>query len=340
MEKLISVYMWPKKINSNKYLDLLCECIENKGIQVKDFSISKLGKLKKGDVLHMHWPSFNYQSSNYLSTIARSIIFILMLIILKFKGIKVIWTVHNLYPHSKGKNGYDYIMRKVIMSFCNYLIAMGSSSKKEIINEYNIRKSKIIIVPHGHYRGIYEESNIDIRGNLNIPKTNFVFGFIGQISPYKGIDDLIASFKKINLENINLIIAGKPSADFDMQIIKNVNDSRIHTILEFIGDEEIVSYLKAFDTTVFPYKKVTTSGSVILSLSYNTPVIAPKKGLLEDYIPEECGILYEDVNEDSLKNAMEQMVINRQKNEKEFENKINELDWEHIGDRLVSIYKS
>ena len=46
--------------------------------------------------------------------------------------------------------------------------------------------------------------------------------------------------------------------------------------LGYIPDPELQYYLNAADVFVLPYDKITNSGSAILSLSFNLPVLAPE----------------------------------------------------------------
>ncbi|WP_394542408.1 glycosyltransferase family 4 protein [Priestia aryabhattai] len=336
-----TVYMWPKNNAGNKYNELLSNSVENSGVKVENFTKRKILKMKKNDVLHLHWPSFAYRGNSKLTTFIKSLLLINMFFYLKIKGINIVWTIHNLWPHSTGKRLWDFVMRRLIIKLCNKVILMGRSESEIIKSNLNIPHNKICFIPHGHYKGVYSSSGTDVRKDLSIPDENFVFGFLGQVSPYKGVEDLLRAFKEMPNANINLIIAGRVSKDFNKDIFKEVNDSRICLKLHFIEDDQIVDYLNAFDCMVLPYKKVTTSGSAILALSYNVPIVAPSLGLIQEYVPEGCGVLYNPTKSNSLKEAMVKVIdLDKRKFLNQLTPHLERLDWNNLSRDVIGIYSN
>ncbi|MCK9861968.1 glycosyltransferase family 4 protein [Paenibacillus sp. ATY16] len=336
----IRVFMMPKYNSGNKYNELLSTSIEEQGYRVISFSKRNVLNTHKGDILHIHWPSHYYQGRNLLRTLLKTSLFLLLLMFLRMKKVRIVWTVHNIWPHSSGMTKYDKYIRKIICRLCNRLIVMGESLVQEVSSTFNIKNSKIDVVHHGHYQNVYTPTGNNIRKKYNIPDDHIVYGFVGQISPYKGIDDLLAAFKALNHANSHLIIAGGVSKDFDMNLLNGIESSNIHLNLNFLEDNELADYVSAFNAVVLPYKLITTSGTAILALSLYKPVIAPKIGILKEYLPDNCSILYDPLVKGSLKRAMEDIrSFNHEKFYSSANKQIGQLNWSDMAKLTIDTYK-
>lgn len=334
-----TVYMWPKVSEFNKYSELLTKSIEDNGLHVEHYDTKNTLKPAKGDIVHMHWPSYSYQASIFPLTIVKSLMFAALLLFLKVRGVRLFWTVHNLWPHSTGKTKWDYMMRKFILSVCNKGFVMSETVKREVIETFGVSADKLIVTPHGHYVDAYVGKGTDIRKRFGIPQEQFLFLFIGRINSYKGVEKLVEAFLSIKSDSVGLLIAGKVDAGYRLDYIDPINDGRIKVYPHFVDDHELVDYLQAGNVMVLPYNQITTSGSAILALSHYKPVIAPKLGSLSEYVSEGCGILYDPADPDGLRKALAMSVnMNMNEVEKHISKKLAELDWQGIAGKMIKVY--
>jgi len=142
------------------------------------------------------------------------------------------------------------------------------------------------VVPHGHYIGAYPH-DIDettARARLGLDADARVFLCFGQVRAYKGIPELLAAFRALRRSDVRLVIAGKPvdRAVADMVAAAAARDSRIVAHLAHVDDAEVQHYFEAADWVVLPYRDVLTSGSALLALSFERPVVAPRRGCLAE----------------------------------------------------------
>jgi glycosyltransferase involved in cell wall biosynthesis len=63
--------------------------------------------------------------------------------------------------------------------------------------------------------------------------------------------------------------------------------------------------LNAADVLAFPFRRVLTSSSVMLAMSFGRPVIVPRMGCLPELVGEEAGFLYEPGDVAGLAGAIE-----------------------------------
>ncbi|WP_210275454.1 glycosyltransferase [Rhizobium sp. G21] len=148
-------------------------------------------------------------------------------------GGKFAFTVHNVLPHDTERRDVWVWFFKSIMKVCDFIHTHNSSAIHEMQKEYEVPEAKCHVFPHGNYVGSYpmRQSTEEAREHLLIPEQNTVFGFVGQLRAYKGLEKLISSFDKIQsqYEAIDLLIAGKavyptPAGYWErMAIFKKIN---------------------------------------------------------------------------------------------------------------------
>jgi len=332
------VYMGPKKSPHNKYSELLSESIERRGMRVEHYDRRATFKPRKGDIVHFHWPSHSYTASSFPMTVVKSMLFLLLLLAYKVMGVRLYWTVHNIWPHT-GKSRWDAFMRKRILRLCDSAFALSESVRQEAASVFGIGQDKLVVTPHGHYAGAYPVRGTNIRKRFGIAEDRFLFLFVGRINPYKGVEQLVAAYRSLGAERCALLIAGQPDKGYSLDFIDEANDGTIKVHPSFVDDDELADYLRAADAVVLPYRQITTSGSAILALSYKRPVVAPRIGSLGEYVSEGCGVLYDPDDPDGLRQALlGSMRLDRRATEERMTDKLRELDWDRIAERMVRVY--
>ncbi|MFC5703855.1 glycosyltransferase family 4 protein [Cohnella faecalis] len=333
-----TVYMWPKDNPHNKYTALLARSIERRGQRVVHYGRRSLFKPGRGDIVHLHWPSYTYQGSVFPITVAKSLFFMVLLIVYKGMGVRLFWTIHNIWPHT-GKTRWDSFMRKRLLSLCDSAFVLSESVRREAAAAFGASEDKLVVTPHGHYVDAYVGRGTDIRSRFGIPADRFLFLFIGRINPYKGVDRLVEAYSSLSSEAGALLIAGQADAGYSLDFIGGKGNGSIKVHPHFVDDGELADYLQAADAVVLPYKQITTSGSAILALSYKKPVVAPRIGSLGEYVSEGCGVLYDPDDPNGLRQALrDSMNMDRKEAEKRISAKLGELDWDRIAGKMLRVY--
>lgn len=270
--------------DSNPYNYLLYTSLEKLGVHVDEFSIIRV-IFNKYDIFHVHWPELSINVKNSLLAFFRGFIFLLLVFVAKIRGMKIVWTVHNLRSHEKWHPYIERLFWKVFLRLVDGYICLSTISIKLLLREHpELRTISGFVVPHGHYQGVYPNSiPRDLaRRKLSIPQDSRVFLFFGQIRRYKNIIPLIKSFKHLKSPDYILIIAGKP---VDVEYLNEVleisrDDSRILIYPLYIPPDQIQVYMNASDLVVLPYQDILNSGSSMLALSFNKPILVPATGTM------------------------------------------------------------
>ncbi|WP_274650372.1 glycosyltransferase family 4 protein [Paenibacillus humicola] len=333
-----TIYMSPKFSPDNKYSELLTRSIERAGLRVEHYDKKAMLKPSRGDIVHLHWPSNSYRASVFPLTVVKSALFALLLLYYRLLGVRLFWTVHNVWPHS-GKSRWDYVMRKLILTVCHQAFVLSETVKKEAAAVFGVPEGKLIVTPHGHYVDAYASSGTDIRARFGIPQDRFLFLFVGRINAYKGVDKLVEAYASLKSESTALLIAGRVDTGYNLDFIDGAGGGSITVYPQFVDDGELADYLNAADAVVLPYNQISTSGSAILALSHHKPVVAPKLGALGEYVSEGCGILYDPADPDGLRKALRlSMEMDMRETRKHIAAKLRELDWSRIAGKMIGVY--
>jgi glycosyltransferase involved in cell wall biosynthesis len=321
--------------------------IENANIKAQinwcnPFSWIKAGLQSKGDIIHIqHWIWYS------------SIIYCIILPIVKLRGKKSILTIHNITPHTDDfiTNLFNKIINKIIFPFADVFIVHNKRNKEKFLELYHINENKIFIIPHGSiepYEKIKNISQSSARKYLNIPTNKKVILFFGYIWGYKGLDVLIKSLSIVKdiINDLTLIIAGQPLRDwtkYEVLIKKNKLSDYIIKILKYIPDSETEYYYSCADLVVLPYKEHqfdTHGGIGALAISFNKPIVVTDVGGLPEYVKDKRAISkpnnINDLAQKIIFILKDEVLLN--KLSKDSEQLSKELTWEKIADITVGIY--
>ncbi|GGY74408.1 peptidase M14 [Cellvibrio zantedeschiae] len=299
--------------------------------------------LEKFDIVHFHWPDGYINQKNIFKALQRSILLSFILMIVKLKGSKIVWTVHNVAPHDAFHPRYSQAFMRWFARQCDGLIFMSEESKATFFSLYNCKENiHYAIIPHGHYRNSYPDpiDQAAAKNHLGLPQNKQVLLFFGMIKPYKNIDLLMELFTQAKLFDYVLVVAGNTdSPELKERLKQHAKNPNIHLLLQFIPDDRLHIYLSAADAVILPYKSILNSGALLLALSFNKPVIAPHIGAFVS-LQQELGRKWiysyaEDLEVGALKNALRHLEAQDRSSPCPLEN----YDWDKIAASTLAFYR-
>jgi glycosyltransferase involved in cell wall biosynthesis len=286
---MVKVLAFPafKNKSSNPYNYLLYSGIENEGVEVHEFSFKRCLSLNY-DLIHIHWPEL-YLNSNYMiKAFIYSFMLVFCLYFSKIFGKKIVWTIHNLKPHNVKYKGLNKLFWPCYLRLVDGVISLSKANEKLFFDKFTFKqKINNVVIYHGLYDNYYENNvtHSDARKHFSIEAYKKVALFIGQIKTYKNVEVLVKLFNEKQLSNEVLVIAGKfETQDYFNKVkfeAKNNPNIIIHN--KFIPDTDLQYYFNAADLCILPFKDIFNSGSVLLSASFNTPVIVPYSDNFVEY---------------------------------------------------------
>ncbi|MFC4314072.1 glycosyltransferase family 4 protein [Steroidobacter flavus] len=336
---LLHVLMFPKH-GDNPYLRSLSDSLERRGVRVDDFSFKQALK-RRYDILHIHWPDLHLHARSSFRALIKHLRLGLLFALLRLRGTRIVWTVHNLKPHERHPPLGERLFPLWFPRACTHAIALTNNGLAAALAMYPaLRNKATAVIPHGHYRDAYATalSRRTCRSQLGL-EDRFTFLFFGNIRPYKNVPTLIEAFRQLPLSNVQLVIAGQPGHMMRTDELRNLvaDDPRIHLSLEFVPDDTVPLYIGAADVVVLPFQSILNSGSVFLALSFNRAVLAPDLGSLPE-IQSQVGArwltLYNgQLASEHLMQAMESACFDESHTAD-----LSAYDWDAIGQRTLELY--
>ncbi len=339
----------------NPYRKLLTEHLKYNGIQVEEYSWSyiflpRVVRQQIPDILHLQTLHTFIIGKTALSQWIKFFVFLGQILILKFLGTKIVWTVHE-WADKIGDNKHQItsLQAKILGKVLHAIITHYFTMRDEITEAFHLKnKDKVFVVPHGNYIGSYENKvdRLEARKTLGLPGENLVFLFFGTIHRSKGILEAIDAFKSLPKDGVSLLIAGQP-VEWDNQLNELIINKikGCENILFFsnrVPDDEVQVYMNASDCVVVPYKIFTTSGVAILAMSFGRACIAPNVGFFSDVLDEFGAILYDSTHPEGLLFAMKD-AIEKKNNLLEMGKHNFELaeqwNWNYVAEETLKIYQ-
>ena len=260
-------------------------------------------------VLHLNWLHWFYREDTLEGSVSRLNRFADNLHYARELGYRIVWTLHNRYPHERPFPDLDHLARLIVARTADRVIAhchYGAGLARRLF----YRTGHLHVIPHGHYIDVFpnEISRETARCRLGLPGDAFVYLFFGNARAYKGIEELIDAYRNCAADDTRLAIMTRRAFDgsyADRIIALAREHERILVFTHsFFPNEDFQIYLNAADVVVLPFSQVLTSGSAIAALSFGKPVIVPAMGCLPELIDESMGILYDPKDTGALTRAL------------------------------------
>ncbi len=264
------------------------------------------------DILHIHWIEHLFMVPRTWQRRKGFVSVLLALLLARLLKRKIVYTVHNLNQHEGRSPILNRIANAVIFKVAHAVHVHDETVAQEVSRRYG-RRHNVFVIPHGSYLGAYpnEVNRSQARAHLrslgmDIEDNAYVFLFLGQVRPYKGIELLIRAFRTLDAPHARLLIVGKAEAPAYADEIRALaeEDPRIITHLTYVADEDLQYFFNAADVCVLPYRHITTSGAALLAFTFGKPIIAPALGPFVELAADGRGMLYAPEDEVGLAQAL------------------------------------
>jgi len=259
-------------------------------------------------LLHLHWiHDFSLRWARRSKIAARAIQwwFAVYLWIARLLGYRIVWTAHNVVPHSPVFFD-DVAARRTLIHRSSAVIALSQASVAEL---EKLGANDVHVIPYGSYGALYSTTHDRDRTRemLGLAPSDLAALLIGRIERYKGADCLLDAAARLESgTNVRVIVAGEcADPQYRSKLAQLAHDAhgRAQVELNHLPDESMARYLGAADFAVFPFREVTNSSSIVLAMSHGLPVILPRLPQF-DGLPEQAAIRYDATAPNGLLEAL------------------------------------
>lgn len=314
----MKLFFFPDYTSTNPYQDLLYSELTDTLVAAGDIdtAIESVQSDNHAEqvVFHLHWQNVitgGARNSHEHRLQAKQ--FLSKLELFKASGGFVIWTIHNKLPHDTKFLVAEREYHNALSDLADMVLLHDESAFDAVNKEYTVSREKVKIINHGNYIDSYPNdlNKEEARREVGISDEALVFGFIGQLRPYKGLSEFIESVVPLTRKyNVNALIAGKPVWPFSAgKITQQCSPfSKVKVVEGFIPDDELQIYLNSSDIIVLPYRDILTSGSVLLAASFGKPVIVPDIEAFQGIKHHDFVFTYEPEGKKALRQRMEELA--------------------------------
>lgn len=341
-------------IDENPYQGNVADALEDRGVSVTLASGYPLQTLRTlasegfPDVLHLHWISAYLVADGRFRSAVKTVTFVTGLLIARLFGTRIVWTAHNLLEHERRHPAFErYCKQFLVNRVFDRVFVHWPSARRRLVEEFDLSgeaTDDVVTIPHGHYVGDYPD-DVDrrtAREELDLPAEAFVFLYFGRIRAYKQVPRLLEAFRSLDEDDVRLVVAGNATDDELRERVaaRASADDRVRTVLEYVPDEDVQTYMNAADAVVFPFRDIFTSGSVLLAMSFGKAVVAPASGCLPDVVGEEGGILYDPDDPDALTVGIREALACdvASMGRRNYET-VLEYGWDDVAERTADAYR-
>ena len=255
------------------------------------------------DVLHLHWehPLLHWalwSNWQFIRKLKRWAI-VADVLLLRIRGVKVIWTIHNRVSHETRSPAGELELRRALASAVTRLIVHSTSALQVVRGDLSLhlrQREKFCVIPHGNYEGHYTnaekgDEHSEVVARCSSSTTTILF--FGAIRQYKGLGRLVRAFQSTQRADLRLLVAGKTYDDLlRSQLVElAAQDPRISLELGFVEDNRVIALFERADVVAVPFEKTLTSGSVLLAMTMGKALILPDDARVLD-TPGDAGACY------------------------------------------------
>ncbi len=282
----LKVLAFPR--DSNPYQSLLYEELERLGVAVTyageltpsrtvnvlllPFELA-LRRLRGARLLHIHWVfGFAFPAVPRAGRVVAQLQFALVLLVCRALGIRIIWTAHNVLPHSP-VFANDLLARRWLVQASAVVVTHDERALAEL-NQLGLRPRRAAVIPPGPFAPPVRAQALRPAGSEAGP---WRLLFFGKISPYKGVEELLIAATELDPDvELEIVVAGEcddPALAERLRTLARAGRGRVELRLHRVPDDDVSPLIESADAVVLPYLAVTTSSTLLVAQQHARPVL-------------------------------------------------------------------
>lgn len=275
--------------------------------------------------------------------------YVLLMCMLKARGISIVLTVHNVSAHEN--RVLHWISTKFLLKLTNHVIVHTSAGKNNLARRYGYDKSQITVLRHGLLKPLADresQSKASARRLLGLPQSKSLILFFGNIRRYKGLDTLLKAMRRVvdaDREAV-LVVAGMPwkGGDWIKRMTRELKlENHVVLRLQFIHPDKLPLYFESADVVALPYSHFDAQTGVgLYTLYFEKPVVVTRVGGLPDLVLDDS-VVVPPKNSRALAEAILKVVGNptfMAKLGEDSKTLKGEMGWEKITEQTGEVYEA
>lgn len=293
----------------------------------------------KPDIIHFQWLPLPIIDSLFLRRF--------------HKIAPLVLTVHDTEPYQGAPSSRVQLvgLLSALRHFDHYIVHT-QYSKEALIRRLTLLEHCVTVIPHGvftYYREMANDVRFEQASQLTGKRKVL---FLGGLKPYKGVDVLLEAFARLPepvAKHTVLQIVGNPErlgATLQSFARRLGIADRVFWDLRFVEEKEVALYFAQADVVVLPYRRIDSSGVLMVALAFGKPIVASRVGGFAEIISDGVhGFLVDPGDAESLARALAHILSDdelrmRMAHAVQKLASSEELSWESIAVRTLEVYKT
>jgi glycosyltransferase involved in cell wall biosynthesis len=244
---------------------------------------------------------------------------------LKSRGLILAQICHEFEPRERADSFFVRLNNRLLLNVFRAFSVLFFHSPSNV-NRFrelypDIPAERFLIIPLGneqifHMDGDPAQTRDALMDRYHITNAEKIVLFFGNLTPSKGVADLLCAFEKVHAQNrfTRLVIAGMPSKYIDVNaLLAMASNLGIQSATTFdtrylpMGD--VGPLMDLATVVVYPYISSTQSASIQVAYTFGKPVIATRVGGLPDVVVDgESGFLVDPHSPEQLATAIMTLI--------------------------------
>jgi glycosyltransferase involved in cell wall biosynthesis len=288
-EAVYHVASWPAAPHPNQVIDRISAMLEGGGAVVHGANpVGWRTPFQRPDVFVIHWPDAIFWSRPHRLRLWFLIVRVLgNLALLRARGTRLVWFVHNLQPHDLDRKHrlpwrvYSRLLARLIHGWLTLAPSTGASASAT----WRVLACKPqSFVWHPPYTWPTPITREDARAALGCHDGAVIFAHVGLLRPYKNLEALIDAFDAAAIPGTRLTIAGAPvSTAYTQALDERVTAcAGVELAVGGLSYHDYNVHLEGADVFVGPYSRFLHSGTLVHALCRGCVIVAPDVAFTRD----------------------------------------------------------
>lgn len=191
-----------------------------------------------------------------------------------------VMTAHYILPPQPNRRQVRSVHR--VFEAMDAVVAHSEHGAARLRDEVGLAPGKVHVIPHGAFDYLtHLPEEKPLPPELEGAEGPVILSF-GLLRPYKGIDNLLAAYKRLAVAvpaPPELWIVGNPRMDVaPLRKLAEEAPGRVRFVTRFVEDAEIPAIFRRADLLVLPYLDAEHSGVLYTGLAFGKPMILSAVG--------------------------------------------------------------
>jgi glycosyltransferase involved in cell wall biosynthesis len=226
-------------------------------------------------------------------------------------GIPAVATCHGYIPNDRKLRFYRALDGHLLRRFTR-VVAVSPAMKDELVSDRGVDAARIDVIPNAVAEvspSERERRRRDMRARLQVRDGGFVFGYVGRLSPEKGVEHFLAAARLLAGRGVRaryLVVGDGPDRPRLEGLASEMPTSEV-TFAGFQRDTD--SWFAAMDAFVLPSLTEGTPVALLQAMAHGLPAIASNVGGVPAVIAHlDTGLLVPPGEPDRLADAMARVL--------------------------------